>query len=424
METTKNNSYDILLKRPEMAALAYEVVLDGSGMLSFQGENKSLANKVIETAKTSYIQNSTTKRLSNLKTTILEIVAKYNDNSHRREIWNNIIKYENLPKSLCKQGVNMLITDYINYDVVDYGDLVEAVKAIENMNMSSVVNVSEVLGKSLPVILGYINDTGYQDKVSEYLRNLLIYLILPYKFRIKSHIDILSNISNDKMSNDYDPITDDIWDNDDDDYKDKLFNHITNAISSPITYIDKWATNLQDILFVNPSELEKPINSKLPDDSIQSITYNMPINSNNTYNVDLSGIVYIYKYEDMEITTTSCITEIAEFLPYIIDKMGMKSVTVNDKVEEITDPNNYSKFIIKETFGTDVTCIKSDGKNSSLFIAVNKDSKYSCGEFEPDIYRFIKLKSDVSNIYMVGLSNEKVYKFTITNDKLTGSKLV
>ena len=193
METTnKNNSYDILLKKPELAALAYEVVLDGSGILSFQGENKSLANKVIETAKTSDIQNGNKKRLSNLKTTILEIVAKYNDNSHRREIWNNIIKYENLPKSLCKHGVNMLITDYINYDVVDYDDLVEAVKAIENMNMSSVVNISEVLGKSLPVILGYINDTGYHDRVSEYLRNLLIYLILPYKFRIKSHIDILS----------------------------------------------------------------------------------------------------------------------------------------------------------------------------------------------------------------------------------------
>ena len=126
----------------------------------------------------------------------------------------------------------------------------------------------------------------------------------------------------------------------------------------------------------------------------------------------------------MEITTTSCITEIAEFLPRIIDKMGMKSVTVNDKVEEITDPNNYSKFIIKETFGTDVTCIKSDGKNSSLFISVNEDNKYSFGEFEPDIYRFIKLKSDVSNIYMVGLNNEKVYKFTITNDRLADSKLV
>ena len=153
METTKNNSYDILLKRPEMTALAYEVVLDGSGILSFQGENKNLANKIIETAKTSYIQNSNTRRLSNLKTTILEIVAKYNDNSHRREIWNNIIKYENLPKSLCKHGVNMLITDYINYDVIDYDDLVEAVKAIENMNMSSVVNISNVLSKSLPVIL-------------------------------------------------------------------------------------------------------------------------------------------------------------------------------------------------------------------------------------------------------------------------------
>ena len=422
METTnKNNSYDILLKKPELAALAYEVVLDGSGILSFQGENKSLANKVIETAKTSYIQNGNKKRLSNLKTTILEIVAKYNDNSHRREIWNNIIKYENLPKSLCKHGVNMLITDYINYDVVDYDDLVEAVKAIENMNMSSVVNISEVLGKSLPVILGYINDTGYHDRVSEYLRNLLIYLILPYKFRIKSHIDILSKMSTDNMSNDYDPITDEIWDNDDNDYKDKLFNYITNAVSSPITYIDKWATNLQDILFVNPSELEKSNNKKLVD---EAVTYSIPIKSNNTYNVDLVNIVYIYKYEDTEITTTSDISKIAELLPLIIDKMEMKSVVINDKVEEFTDPNNYSKFIIKETLGTEVSCFKTDDKNASLFITVNEDSKYSFGEFDPDIYRFIKVKSDVSNIYMVGLNNEKVYKFTISNDKLTDSVLV
>ena len=421
METTKNNSYDILLKRPEMAALAYEVVLDGSGILSFQGENKNLANKIIETAKTSYIQNSNTRRLSNLKTTILEIVAKYNDNSHRREIWNNIIKYENLPKSLCKHGVNMLITDYINYDVNDYDDLVEAVKAIENMNMSSVVNISNVLSKSLPVILGYINDTGYQDKVSEYLRNLLIYLILPYKFRIKSHIDILSNMSNDKISDNYDPITDEIWDNNDDDYKDKLFNYITNAVASPITYIESWADNLKDILFVNPSELNKPTSTRLVDNDI---VYKVPVKSNNTYNVDLIDIVYIYKYEDTEITTTSDITKIAELLPVIIDKMEMKSVTINDKVEEFTDPNNYSKFIIKETLGTEVSCFKTKDKNASLFITVSEDSKYPFGEFEPDIYRFIKVKSDVSNIYMVGLNTEKVYKFTISNDKLTDSVLV
>ena len=421
METTKNNSYDILLKRPEMAALAYEVVLDGSGILSFQGENKNLANKVIETAKTSYIQNSNTRRLSNLKTTILEIVAKYNDNSHRREIWNNIIKYENLPKSLCKHGVNMLITDYINYDVIDYDDLVEAVKAIENMNMSSVVNISEVLSKSLPVILGYINDTGYQDKVSEYLRNLLIYLILPYKFRIKSHIDILSNMSNDKMSNDCDPITDEIWDNNDDDYKDKLFNYITNAVASPITYIESWADNLKDILFVNPSELKKSYDIKSVDDAV---VYSRPIESDNTYNVDLTNIIYIYKYEDNEITTMADITDIVEILPIMIDNMEIKTVAIGDTVEDFTDPNNYNKYIIKETLGIDVICLKNKSNIVSLFIDVQEDSEYSFGKIESDLYRFIKLKSDVCNIYMLGLTNGKVYKFTITNDRLTDPKLV
>lgn len=421
METTKNNSYDILLKKPELAALAYEVVLDGSGMLSFQGENKSLANKVIETAKTSYIQNSTTKRLSNLKTTILEIVAKYNDNSHRREIWNNIIRYENLPKSLCKHGVNMLITDYINYDVIDYDDLVEAVKAIENMNMSSVVNISNVLSKSLPVILGYINDTGYQDKVSEYLRNLLIYLILPYKFRIKSHIDILSNMSNDKISDNYDPITDDIWDNDDNDYKDKLFNYITNKVASPITYIEAWADNLKDILFVNPSELKKSYDIKSVDDAV---VYIRPIKSDNTYNVDLTNIIYIYKYEDNEITTTADISDIVEILPIMIDKMEIKTVAIGDSVEDFTNPNNYNKYIIKETLGIDVICIKNKSNIVSLFIDVPDDIEYSFGKVEPDLYRFIKVKSDVCNIYMLGLTNGKVYKFTITNDRLTDPKLV
>jgi len=421
METTKNNSYDILLKRPEMAALAYEVVLDGSGLLSFQGENKSLANKIIETAKTSYIQNSSTKRLSNLKTTILEIVAKYNDNSHRREIWNNIIRYENLPKSLCKHGVNMLITDYINYDVIDYDDLVEAVKAIENMNMSSVVSISNVLSKSLPVILGYINDTGYQDKVSEYLRNLLIYLILPYKFRIKSHIDILSNMSNDKISDNYDPITDDIWDNDDNDYKDKLFNYITNKVASPITYIEAWADNLKDILFVNPSELKKSYDIKSVDDAV---VYSRPIKSDNTYNVDLTNIIYIYKYEDNEITTTADISDIVEILPIMIDKMEIKTVAIGDSVEDFTNPNNYNKYIIKETLGIDVICIKNKSNIVSLFIDVPDDIEYSFGKVEPDLYRFIKVKSDVCNIYMLGLTNGKVYKFTITNDRLTDPKLV
>ena len=179
-------------------------------------------------------------------------------------------------------------------------------------------------------------------------------------------------MSNDKISDNYDPITDEIWDNNDDDYKDKLFNYITNAVASPITYIESWADNLKDILFVNPSELNKPTSTRLVDNDI---VYKVPVKSNNTYNVDLIDIVYIYKYEDTEITTTSDITKIAELLPVIIDKMEMKSVTINDKVEEFTDPNNYSKFIIKETLGTEVSCYKTKDKNSSMFITVSEDSK-------------------------------------------------